>query len=356
MAPTMPPGYLSATECYFRNEEAEAIVRTVGYHCEDYSRGMLWFPRKVHVGIRPSIATPFQRTPTTGLGFLDRLPLELLHDVWLRLDMRSLFNLRQVNIRARETVDALNQYQLVVSYGLNLFCALLRTQLASGISLSDFYDALCKKNCALCGEFAGFMSLLTWTRCCFACLEKAPELEVQSLASVRKTFHLRKGQLAQLKSFKTLPGIYWVDSGCVLESVRKSRTTVVSAHQARLLFGQQLHTPAQEQETNWDRRSSILRYTAACELAYYDKSTGKVENGICCAGCQLALEKRIIGSWGEDWSYEARNKSYARDGLLGHFRWCKQAQLLWESSGGGKRRPPELPAFAWRGSFFKDRE
>jgi hypothetical protein len=311
---------------------------------------MLWFPPKVHVGIRPSIATPFQRIPTTGLGFLDRLPLEILQLLWLWLDMRSLFKLRQVNLRARETVDALQQYQLVVSHGLNLFCALLRTRLATGVSLSDFHDALCTKSCALCGEFAGFMSALTWTRCCFRCLEKAPETEVQALGTVRRKFHLTtKGQIAQLKSFKTLPGTYWVDSGCVDESVRKRRNTLVSAHQARLVFGQQAHTPVQEQATNWTRRTSVFRYMAACALDYHDRTTGRVEHGISCAGCQHAWEVGLLSWDARMFISMVRKTVYSRDDFLDHFRWCKEAQLLWESSDGGKRQPPQFPLFEWPG-------
>ncbi|KAI1050005.1 hypothetical protein LB506_001871 [Fusarium annulatum] len=78
----------------------------------------------------------------------------------------------------------------------------------------------------------------------------------------------------------------------------------------------------------------------SCALPYYDKVSGNVEQGISCAGCQLALEKDIIGSKGEKWASEARDKVYARDGFLATFQ---MAQLLWESSCEGSRRPAELP-------------
>ncbi len=76
----------------------------------------------------------------------------------------------------------------------------------------------------------------------------------------------------------------------------------------------------------------------SCALPYYDRRTGRVEHGMSCAGCQLALEKDIIGSRGEKWALEARDKVYAQDGFLEHFRWCEQAQLLWKSSGEGNNR------------------
>ncbi|KAI1301108.1 hypothetical protein F5Y03DRAFT_363084 [Xylaria venustula] len=348
MATLMPRGYRSNTEYRFCEEQTDAIVRTTAYHRKDYCHSVIWFSPREHVGIRLSIATPFRMTSNTGLGSLDRLPLELLHDVLLRLDIRSLLNFRQTNLRTRLTVDALKQYQMVVSHGLDLFCALLRTRLAIGTSLFDFYYALCTKACTVCGGFGGFISLLTWSRCCFTCLQGALETQVQPLAAVRRQFHLTKVELGQLRSFKTLPGIYSMN-----ESVHKSRITVVSVHQAILVSGQQPHALAQPANSGWNQKFSFM---GSCALPYYDRQTGRVEHGLSCAGCQLALEKDIIGSRGEKWAFEARDKVYAQDGFLEHFRWCEQAQLLWRSSGEGNNRPTELPEAARRGGFFNNRE
>lgn len=90
---------------------------------------------------------------------------------------------------------------------------------------------------------------------------------------------------------------------------------------------------------------------ASCALPYYDRRTGGVERGVPCAGCQLAIEKDIVGG-GEKWPYGARNKVYARDGFLEHFRWCEQAQRLWISSDGGSIEPAELPEDARREGYF----
>jgi len=346
----MPRGYRSVTEYRFHKEQTDAIIRVTAYHRKDYCRSVIWFSPREHVSIHQSIATPFRRTSNTGLGSLNRLPLELLHDVFLRLDMLSLFNLRQANLGSRQTVDSLKQYQVVVSHRLNLFCALLRTRLAIGVSLFDFHDALCPKACVFCGEFGGFMSLLLWNRCCFKCLQGALKTQVQPLAAVRKQFHLTKTELGQLRSFKTLPGIY-----SMKESVNKSRITVVSVHQAILVSGQQPHSQAQAQPAN-SGRNQKFNFMGSCALPYYDRRTGRVEHGMSCAGCQLALEKDIIGSRGEIWAFEARDKVYAQDGFMDHFRWCEQAQILWRSSGEGKHRPIELPEAARRGGYFNSRE
>ncbi|KAK3934889.1 hypothetical protein QBC46DRAFT_398754 [Diplogelasinospora grovesii] len=67
--------------------------------------------------------------------------------------MYSLFKLRQTNLRSRQAVDSLKQYQMVVSYGLNLLCV-LRTRLTISVSLFDFYYALYTKAYTLCGNSA----------------------------------------------------------------------------------------------------------------------------------------------------------------------------------------------------------
>ncbi|KAI3324270.1 hypothetical protein HD806DRAFT_63895 [Xylariaceae sp. AK1471] len=350
MVPLMPRGYRSTTEYHFREEQTDAIVGATAYHRKDYCLSVIWFSPREHVSIRPSIATPFQQTSNMGLGSLERLPLELLHNVLLSLDVYSLFKFRQTNLRSRQIVDSLTQYQMVVSHGLNLLCALLRTRLAINIPLFDFYYALCTKTCTFCGEFAGFISLLIWKRSCFKCLQGAPETQVQTLAAIRKQIRLTKPELNQLRSFKTLPGIYTMN-----ESVYKSRITVVSAHQAIVVSRQQPHTLAQGQPANSERNQKFT-FMGSCALPYYDRRTRKVEHGISCAGCQLAIEKYIIGSRAETWAFEARDKVYAKDGFLEHFRRCEQAQLLWRSSGEGNSRPTELPEAARRGGFFNKRE
>lgn len=348
MATLMPRGYRSATEFRFDKEQADAIIRTTAYHRKDFCLSVIWYSRREHNEIRPSISTPFQRTSKVGLGSLDRLPLELLFDTLYRLDMYSLFKFRQINSKSRQMVDSLNQYRRVVSHGLNLFCALLRTRIAIDVTLLDFYKALCTKTCILCGEFGGFISILTWTRCCFKCLQESPETQVRTLASVRKQLHMAKAELGQLRSFKSLPGIYSMN-----ESVQNSRITIVSLHRATLVCRRQSHALPQVQPGD---RNQKFNFMGSCALPYYDKKTGSVEHGVSCAGCQLAIEKDIIGTRGTKWGYDARDKVYAQDGFLDHFRWCEQSQLLWRSSGEGQTLPPELPVSARTGGYFRRRE
>lgn len=348
------PGYLSATDFSIHEDQADDIARVAAYHRRDFCLSVIWFPPRQHDAIRQSIATPFHRTSTAaaGLGILDRLPPELLHDIVLRLDMQTVFKVRQTNLRAREVVVSLMQYQMVVSHGLILFCALLRTPLAMHISLCDFYDALSTENCAICGRFAGFVFLLTWTRCCFQCLLSAPETRVQSLVSAQKEFQLKRAESSRLAMLRTLPGRYSMG-----DHMRISRIRIVSTHQARKSVAGRARHPSPSAPAEVETGPNhIFRFMASCALPYYDSRTRRVERGMSCSGCQLAFENGIIGYRGEAWASLARDMVYSQDGFLDHFRRCEQAQRLWKASGEGKHRPSELPECARRGGGFKWRD
>ncbi|PTD05232.1 hypothetical protein FCULG_00000252 [Fusarium culmorum] len=268
----IPHGYYSATEYQVKEEQADAIIQTAAYHRRDFPLSVIWFSPRTHAHVRSSLSTPFQRTSNAGLGSLDQLPTELLDDIKYRLDV-------------------------IVSHGLNLFCALLRTRLAVHVSLLDFYDALCTKTCSICGEFGGFMSLLTWKKCCFQCLREAPEIRV-------------------------LP----------LDSNPSKPVTVASIHQASLICNRPLPTKARGFAAANRERQNIHNFTGSCALPYYNETKDSVE--------------------GEQWRFDARDKLYARDGFLEHFRRCEQAQLLWRTSDEGRKMPPELPpAIRWEDGF-----
>lgn len=100
--------------------------------------------------------------------------------------------------------------------------------------------------------------------------------------------------------------------------MHKSRITLVSVHQAILVSGQQPHALPEAQPVD-SGRNQKFNFMGSCALPYYDRRTDRVEHGMSCAGCQLALEKDIIGSGGEKWAFEARDKVYAQDGFLATF-------------------------------------
>lgn len=322
----------SVADYRFDDEKADAIVRFVAYRPRDYQFSAIWFPSHAHAGVQPSIATPFRRDSATELGSLDRLPPELLHVTLSYLDMQSLLRFRQTCLRSRQILASLKAYRMVIQHGLNMLCALLRTGLATAVSLTDFYNVLCTDACNFCDNFGIFVSLLCWKRCCYRCLIKAPEVQVQSLDIIRRHFRLTRNELCQLKYFKTLPGTYTLSG-----SVIKTPITVASISDAVLICKRQPRQTASVQRVTY-RRSQNFNFMAACALPYYDRLIGEVEHGLSCFGCQLAARESISKS-----NCEARDKVYSRENFLRHFRCCEQAHLVWRANGEGRRWPALLP-------------
>ncbi|KAL4797020.1 hypothetical protein BDV19DRAFT_62981 [Aspergillus venezuelensis] len=165
------------------------------------------------------------------------------------------------------------------------------------------------------------MSLTAWKRCCFECLHVSAETQVRTLHSVSKQLRLSKTESRKLRSFKSLPGTYsWERSS------QKTRLTLASFHQASSICERETDTSRLANLLCLDRKRK-LNSMGSCALPYYDMKTGSVEGGISCAGCLFAFENEII-PWTAKWAIDARDKVYARDGFLEHFRWCEQAQHL----------------------------
>ena len=129
---------------------------------------------------------------------------------------------------------------------------------------------------------------------------------------------------------------------------------MVSPHQAALACGRQSDARTHPRRTVYAEFPKF-NFMGACALPYYDKRTDKVERGISCAGCQVAIEKSALDTDGTEWIFDARDTAYDQDGFLDHFRWCEQAQLLWRSSCEGKKQPPELPQSARLGGYLRRR-
>lgn len=98
-----------------------------------------------------------------------------------------------------------------------------------------------------------------------------------------------------------------------------------------------------------------LEFMACCALKSYDPRTKRIQNGVSCAGCQVALEDGIVAD-GMRWEFDVRNMVYSKDRFLKHFEWCEEAQILWVSSKNGTVEPAKYPNSCRKGGFFKPRE
>jgi hypothetical protein len=346
------PKYRSKTAYNVPLDQTDDVIRTSSYHRRDFDLAVIWFSPRIHSNSVASIL-PALREPKTSLGELDRLPLELINEISLHLDIKSLVCLRQTNVRAREVVNALHEYQIITTHAINPFCALLRTGLASRVTLSDFYRLLCTQSCSLCNDqYGDLVYLPLWVRCCSPCVRRRDSrLCVATLATVNRVLHLTKQSLAQLPTLATLPGTYTMDERPV-----SSRMAIVPMQPALAAFCEENAgtKPKQEMIDGLDTRPALI-FMACCALPSYNLQTKRIETGISCAGCQLGsagVQSQALGVG----DCIARDRVYSQKDFLKHFEWCEQAQNLWRESKHGTIEPPTFPDKCKKGGWFKPRD
>jgi hypothetical protein len=345
----------SEEEFGFESVHEKDIIRVAAYHRRDFDLAVIRFNMQEHEPIRRSMSQCFRRVPTGRPKMLESLPIEILHEVCLLIDVASLLRFRQINLRTREVVSVLYEYRAITSHALGALCAVLRTGLAPRFTIRDLYTMLSTQNCLLCGNFGGFVFLPSFTRCCFACIKSAPQFRMLSLMAAKKKFGLSLQLMRRsLPVMYTVPGIYSMD-----ETPRKRRIYIVAEYHAvtaiqRSQVEANLQGPSTQSLTPAAEVSS-MRFLASTVLPYVDKSTGQVQYGVCCKDCQIALETGLIGSRGEAADFATRDRVYSLEGFLRHFRWCAQAQNLWASSQGGTLAVEE-PEATRRGGYFKERD
>lgn len=145
---------------------------------------------------------------SASLGKLDTLPLELVHEVILALDLQSLTNFRAVSSTARALVNSNPAYRNVAAHAPDAVRAYIATSLASSFNIAQLLETLCSQFCALCNDFGGFLFLPNCIRCCWACLTQHPDLLPVSAGHARVIFGLTKAGAAKVPVMQSIPGLY----------------------------------------------------------------------------------------------------------------------------------------------------
>jgi hypothetical protein len=261
--------------------------------------------------------------PKHDLGVLDTLPLELLSLVLLQVDIRSLTDFRRINNRAMQVVDSVLEYRLVQQHTTNLLRGILSVEIGSHISTQALFRTLNESKCEQCGDFAGFVYLLTCKRVCFLCLYENPKYCPLSITEAVRKFGVHRRLFASLHAIKSVPGCYSPN-----EYIRKTRFTLIDSESARQVRIQ-CHgsTEAMEQHVaeegrkkleSYQRRvagesdsgttsrrrpatgvqdgrtSDPRRFMAVVRAPWIKPSTNAVEWGFHCVGCKKKYRDRPL--------------------------------------------------------------
>ncbi|EKV13290.1 hypothetical protein PDIG_39020 [Penicillium digitatum PHI26] len=133
------------------------------------------------------------------------------------------------------------------------------------------------------------------------------------------------------------------------EIVRKKRIQIIPAEYVTLREEHERTRVTQSKET------VLLRYMVTTSLPYLDIESGGIQNGICCSGCQIALEKALGSSRIQSNACVLRDKVYSYDEFMEHFLECREAQNLLKLSHQGVD-VAHISEFVRRGGCFKKRD
>jgi hypothetical protein len=253
-----------------------------------------------------------------GLGALDAFPTEVLHCILAQLDLRSLTNFHYVNHRARHVLASLPHYEDIDTHARNVLRGILSISLGPWITLETLHQALCTEKCASCGDFGGYLYLLTCTRVCYLCFISKKSYLPQRRHQAKQRFALTSPLLKTLPQMLSRPGTYTPDGrDCLarLDLVDKesARQAGVALHGSVVAMKERVR---QDTEQKWQRyrcrlasftKSSIkssvrrpprtvelwdgqhenpLRFMAVVRAPWLDRSSQSVEWGAHCKGCR----------------------------------------------------------------------
>jgi hypothetical protein len=153
-----------------------------------------------------------------GFGTLGALPIETLHMILSQLDIQTLFTCRRLSRRAMHTINLLQEYRDLIHFVPNAIRGALSIESASYITCTMLHKAIFDGKCysrestrRQCDRPAQFICVLTGKRWCLRHLSlvKREDRNLPLFAhEVEDAFGLSAQQIADLPSFKNLPGHY----------------------------------------------------------------------------------------------------------------------------------------------------
>lgn len=352
------------------------------------------------LSIHQNLTTPFPTPPSTTLGTLHPLPLELIHLILPHLPIASLLSLRQTNRLSRSAVTSLPLYRLVTTHAPTALLAVCRFDLASKITLSALYSVLTTDKCHVCGGFGLYVFMPTLQRCCTRCVQDSnygadygaagdrfDVLEITGKQQKGLVKFEREGcwivrvAMGSCGLGKGVKFKEWTRVGGRGDSLSTITTEVESDEECRGegvvtvgkkgaekgkrswlvakrgvpegydLKGGEEFVPRGLREEVYERRMELrkrsMKSLCCVEMPPLEVHGGEVlaQKGVSCRGCKAELMREngralMAGHMPHCGSAEKgmADRQYSRRGFLEHFVWCHGAQELWEQSDGGKIR------------------
>ncbi|PGH20369.1 hypothetical protein AJ80_03637 [Polytolypa hystricis UAMH7299] len=271
------------------------------------------------------------------------VPLELVHEIMLELDLKSLGNLRGVNSHFKEMVDSLPPYKLLLEHAPQTLGVMFRTGAAPFVPIKELYAEFSQPSCHTCDSFGQCIFLPTVRRCCESCLQSRAEFYMIPLNTASVYYGLTRANIQnKVPVVRCPPGAYGHPWRWTTE---KRRTCFVSVEQVEAIgaemFGSKddfiyaIFEKREEANEIYQRRLSewaasldgesdqvgpkprlprtlsissieftrlVDKWTCrgATDLPFWDPSKRTAESGVYCSACGIhRCFKRLGNQWRE---------------------------------------------------------
>lgn len=188
----------------FQKTTHETLLSLLAHQPRHIVRGMI----KITEPAKP--LSNWRTLPSSPLGALDTLPLELLHTIFAMLDFRTLSHITRTCLRGIQVVRSLPEYRDLMRHAPEALAALGKTRLIFHHLATTIHATLLSADCISCGSYGAFLFLPTCERCCYHCLWRNQSLWVVPITTAKKCFGLSTSGAKTLPIMRSLPGKYHV--------------------------------------------------------------------------------------------------------------------------------------------------
>ncbi|QRD91125.1 hypothetical protein F9C07_5178 [Aspergillus flavus] len=171
---------------------------------------------------------------------LDQLPLEILHLIFLDLDLPSLGMLRRVSRIGRRLVESLPAYSLLRALASDTLRVMDMIKCSSYFPIGWLFAEFCYPWCRTCTDFGPLLYFPTLTRSCYKCNFLQPDYQVEPVRDVCFRFGLTPNDLRR----SSLP---------IIHPINRHRPRLMDVTQAEAL-GTKLHGGGREMEQAYQFR------------------------------------------------------------------------------------------------------
>lgn len=264
---------------------------------------------------------------TVNLGSLDVLPIELLDDILARLDLATLVAFRLVNRCAAVTLDSVPEYAAVTAHARDALRGSLAVGTAGRITCRALYDTLCTAECDVCGNFGGYIYLVTCRRACFVCISDNSAFLPLTPRRAAAQFGLSVRRAQTLPSVRALPGIYTAKEKQLVASV--ARVDHDSAYREGIrihgsIEAMQAYAAGARERSGLPvirdpagapsllpeldlRAHNVFRMYAVVRVPWWDRVSRQVDWGFHCWACRFSYAGRV-----RHWRRKFTRESFAR--------------------------------------------